>query len=1389
MKFLNTCVCLFLLWFSGYSQGQIKKLDFVNVKKGESNLAVTTIIQDHYGFIWFGTAGAGVSRFDGMDYVKYKLSLKDSTSISSSLVYCSYLDQENKLWFGTEEGLNLYNRDLDQFTRIPIYNADTGQEENLSVRSICSDYEDNLFIGTYNSGLYKLNLKTLQVTKTPSTPDINNSDLIIYALECNAEGKVFAGTNLGLLEYNVSKEELVFSKINSKISSITEPIHSILIDYKDIWIGTESNGLICLKNRDSDLVGYRVINSKITNKRIFALIKLLDGTILCGSENDGLIQLDSDGKLLNKYLYNKDKENSLLSNSIWSLFLDKDNRVWIGYYNSGVGIYDDLYDKFNHIKSVKNNKNSLSSPSVTGLIKDGKGDLWISMDGGGIDVYNEKKSSFIHVSSTNESIYSGLTNDYLECAFIDSKNNIWLGSWNDGIFFLPSGSKQFINYNTNNTNGALASNTILSIDEDEEGTIWIGTFFKGLHTFSYNDKTFKRCDSKPFVESDLTEVDVRKVLIDSRQNIWVGTTKGLFKLIKDANNEFHVVSYVDKMAEKYNNYLTSSHILTLYESLDNQKIWIGTRGAGLCEFNINEETFSWYDSQNGFSGENIPGIIESNDGDLWLSSNSGLYKYDAETLKFKNFTYNDGLLSNDYNINSVYKDKTGNLYFGNYQGVDYFNPKNIITNTNLPSVYLTDFKLFNKKVFPDKENGPLNRVISETKEITLTHKQSVFTIEFTAINYTRPEKNQFAYYLEGLEDDWNYVGNTRNATYTNLDYGTYTFKLKAANNDGVWNETPNSLTITILPPWWKTNLALFAYITLFLLILYFLNKTIQERIREKQLISYERETRKQKEVLNEKKFQFFTNISHEFRTPLTLIINPLEDILNNKKLNVPDIVKTKLKTVHKNTDRLHRLITELLDFRKLELNKVRIKASKFNLVDFTKNVVSHFKEEALAKNISLSVDTDSPEITIWADRSMLEKIIFNLLSNAMKITPNGGSINVEIKLKEEKIIMPLVDEFNLIDVTEIIISDSGPGIDEEEVDKIFNRFYQVGNLNNTYYGGTGIGLEVVKSFVELHKGTINVNSKLGSGTSFKIHLPIGKSHFNENQLTTDVLEIKERQEAYIQEQVDDKNVKQDIGIQQTEKTETNHTLLIVEDNLELQSYLKEELKSEYIIHTAANGFEGLEIATKILPDVIITDVIMPKMDGFEFCKNIKSDIKTSHIPLLMLTAKARIDNRMEGIELGADAYMVKPFNLRLLKLRLAQLITSRKLIFNKYFSVISELPENTKTTSIDKEFIEKVLNYINENISDPNLNVEVLASELNLSKSQFYRKIKALTNQTANEFLRNIRLQKAKQILELGSATVGEVSFKVGFSSHSYFTKCFKNYYGVLPTSIEVSNQ
>tara|TARA_R110001599_G_scaffold15001_3_gene63900 strand:- start:275 stop:3049 length:2775 start_codon:yes stop_codon:yes gene_type:complete len=919
----------------------------------------------------------------------------------------------------------------------------------------------------------------------------------------------------------------------------------------------------------------------------------------------------------------------------------------------------------------------------------------------------------------------------------------------------------------------------MSFDEDKDGTIWIGTYHSGLHSFNPNTGLFKHYNSQPFNDNGISGSSAYKVLVDFEDNIWLGTTQGLFKVKKQSGQEYSVISMIDRMSQESTNNSASNYILSLYEATD-QTLWIGTKGAGLCRYLPNTDRFIWYDKFNGLEEENVCGIIESLDGNIWMGGNAGISKLDMETKEFHNYTTDDGLLSNDFNINSAFKDKLGNIYFGSYQGVNYFNPSEIITNTNESSLYLSEFRLFNEKVLPTQEDSPLRKVISETDSIVLKHDQSVFTIEYSGINFTRPEKNEYAYYLEGYEETWNYVGKKRSATYTNLDPGSYTFKLKAANNDGVWNQSPLTLYITVLSPWWKTNWALFSYIALFVLGIYVLNKMTQSRIREKQIIHSEREKRLQEKDLDEKKFQFFTNISHEFRTPLTLIINPLKDILNDDNLSLPPRIKEKHNIIYKNTDRLYRMVNELLDFRKLELNKIGVRAKEINLVNLTQEVVAHFKEEALDKNIHLSLDSDSEDMNIWADESMMEKIIFNLLSNAFKVTPEGGAINIELLSKDESYNLPLADKSKPTAGVELIISDTGPGLRPEETERIFERFYQVENLNKTYYGGTGIGLEVVQSFVELHKGKIEVKSEVGSGTSFRIILPKGPKHFAENEIFTDVKEPDSQKERVnlVKSHIDA------ISDTSPEEATTSYTLLIVEDNGELRSYLKNELKNQYRILLAKNGKEGLELAKSALPDIIITDVIMPEMDGFEFCKRIKGDMRTSHIPLLMLTAKARIDDRMEGIETGADAYMVKPFDLRLLRLRLSQLITSRQLIFNKYFSVISDVPVNKNTTSLDKDFIEKVLNYINNNIDDPDLSVEVLASKLNLSRSQFYRKIKALTNQTANEFLRNIRIERAKQIIENGNTNISEVCYKVGFSTPSYFTKCFKEHFGILPTEV-----
>lgn len=1358
----------------------MQNFNFETIKEGISKVGIYTIIQDNNGFIWIGTNGSGLYKFDGIDYISYKFKQQDATSISSNLVFSSYLDKDNNLWIGTEDGLNLYDRDLDQFKKISV-----GELEgvNISVLSIL-EYNGNLYIGTRNYGLFSLNLKTRKVkrllTKEGSIPSVNS-------IVVNKSGTVFLGTSLGLREVDIIKSQIIKPKsLNGISSNVFEiPIQYLLIDAENnLLVGTYGNGVYKFKVNDKNIVSFS--NFKITNKRILSIVQLADDTLLIGSENDGLFHLSSSGALIKTYLYNKSDKNSIRSNSIWSLFVDNNQRIWMGYYNNGVVVSDHLFDKFDNIESLENNPNSLQIGSVTGIAKGANDKLWITMDGGGIDVFDIKTSKVVHINTSNNKMYSGLTSNHIQTIFIDSKKNVWAGSWDNGIYILKDGAKKITNINIKNSNGKLLSNAILSIAEDKEGIIWIGTFYTGVYTYNPKTNVLTHHDSKEFVKYGINTSDVRKIVVDIDGSIWLGTTIGLFK-INNKEGALSIRSFVKPMARSNNNQRSSTHILSLYESTDNY-IWIGTRGAGLCRYDKKTDEFKWFNKFSGLNEENIASIIEDKKGDIWVSGNSGITKLGLKTNEVVNYTTNDGLLSDDFNFNAALRDKEGKLYFGNYKGVDFFNPKDLSTNSSVPSLYLTGLKIFNKDVVPSEENSPLTKTITETTSLEFNYKQSVFTINYTGINYTRPEKNQYAYYLEGLEKSWNYVGSQRSATYTNLDYGDYVFKLKAANNDGLWNETPLELRIKILPPWWKSNWALVSYILLFGFGILLLNKITRNRIKEKELIKNERTQRIQQEILNKKKLQFFTNISHEFRTPLTLILNPLKDIMRDKNLNLPEQVKSKHSTIYRNSDRLFRLINELMDLRKLEFDKVRVRASELNLVDFTKNTVLFFKEEALNRNIFLSLDTEMPLIKTWADQNMLEKIIFNILSNAMKVTPDNGVINVNLIDNDEDYILPLISSTKPVKVVEIVISDTGRGLEKEQVNKIFERFYQVESLNKTYYGGTGIGLEVVNSFVNLHKGKIEVTSKINEGTTFRIILPKGKDHFSEDEIKSFKLEedVPMKEINFIPEN-------KTLGKEEEDENEKiaskKYTILVVEDNTELRNYLKTELSKTYKVLSAINGMEGLKIAEKSFPDVILTDVIMPEMDGFEFCRRIKTDIKTSHIPLLMLTAKARIDDRIEGIEHGSDAYMTKPFDMRLLTLRLSQLITSRKLIFDKYFSEVSGAKENTNATSIDKEFINKVLAYIGENISNSGLSVEELANELNLSKSQSYRKIKSLTGQTPNELLRRIRLERAYQILETGSAFISEVGFKVGFSSASYFTKCFKAHFGKLPTDVVIKEK
>ena len=739
------------------------------------------------------------------------------------------------------------------------------------------------------------------------------------------------------------------------------------------------------------------------------------------------------------------------------------------------------------------------------------------------------------------------------------------------------------------------------------------------------------------------------------------------------------------------------------------------------------------------------------------------------------FTTHDGLLENFLIDRAVLMDDNNLFYLGTKSGVNTIEPQNIVYNPYLAKPYLKGVKIFNKKVNQNDKNSPLD-VTRETNIISLQHNQTVLTIDYGTISYTRPEKNQYAYFLDGFENTWNYVGPKTSATYTNLEPGDYTFKLKASNNDNLWNDASVILKIRVLPPWWKTVWAYMLYFLFLAFLVFSIMYLYRKRVNERNTFRLERERRKQKVELQQQKLQFFTNISHEFRTPLTLIINPIQELMELSEANFSKSVRQKHHIIHKNAERLSRLINELMDFRKLQSNKLQLRVSQFNLVKQTKNILSFFNEESKRRAMRLDLKYDTINMEVWADSGMLDKILFNLLSNAFKVTPNEGRIQVNIGAGKKKI-LPLVSEETPIPVVEMSIRDNGPGIDQKDYKKIFKRFYQISELNKSYYGSTGVGLEMVKSFVELHKGVVEVESELGKGSIFKVFIPYGREFFGDPKYSNT---RKGKQTAFADSEEKSKPTTYKIEEILSRKA-SKKKVLIVEDNVDLQDYLISILEQDYELILAFDGQEGWLKTMEHRPDLIITDIIMPLMDGIEFGKKVKNDPNLNQTPIVMLTAKDLTEDRIKGMEVGADAYLVKPFNTHELKVVLEQLLLKKERLLEQYANV-SLTNKPPKETDLDNDFIQKVVGFVQEHIENPSLNVEKLSSHLCLSRSQVYRKIKTLTGLSPIEFIRRVRLERSRTLFQNDkNLNVSEVAHKVGFLSASYFTVCYKKQFGELP--------
>jgi signal transduction histidine kinase/DNA-binding response OmpR family regulator len=823
----------------------------------------------------------------------------------------------------------------------------------------------------------------------------------------------------------------------------------------------------------------------------------------------------------------------------------------------------------------------------------------------------------------------------------------------------------------------------------------------------------------------------------------------------------------------------------------------------LNKFDRETEQFIHYTEKDGLPNDVINGILEDMQGNLWLSTNNGLSKFDPETTSFRNYDVNDGLQSNQFNHGAYCRNTNGEMFFGGTNGFNAFHPDSIKDNPYIPNIVITDFQIFNESVVinnidvPESKNEySLPKHISTLEEIELTYKENAFSFEFAALDYRSPQKNRYAYMMEGFENDWNYTNSKRRfVTYTNLDPGSYVFKVKGTNNDQIWNEEGTSIKIIITPPWWKTTWAYSAYVLLFFLTLYSLRKYDMKRQRLKHDLELEHIHAEKLEELNRIKSRFFANISHEFRTPLTLITGPVKQMLLGE---FRGNLKEQYRMILRNGHRLLRLVNQLLDFSRLESGGMKLQVALINVIKYIKGLVLSFSSLAERNKITLKFDSEVESIMGYFDRDKLEKIISNLLSNAFKFTPKQGKIEVRIRVHKafsDKINNTFLTDHNVSlqqspfkilnsDFVNITISNTGPGIPQDQMNKIFDRFYQVDDSVTRRQEGSGIGLALTKELVEIHHGKIDLQcSRTGQSTltTFTVSLPLTKDHFKPEEIIQE--SILENTKELKAEEIDKVIVeREESGETLLTQKKSAPTLLIVEDNPDVTSYIRSFMEKDYRIVDASNGEVGFKKAIDKVPDLIISDVMMPEKDGFELCQKLKSDQRTSHIPVILLTAKADMDSKIEGLEYGADDYIAKPFEDKELQIRSNNLIEQRRQLRDHFRKELVFNPAKITVNSIDEQFLDKVNKHIEQHMDDMEYTVEKLSYDIGMSRQHLNRKLHSLTDHSARDFIRSMRLRRAAQLLQKRNDMITQIAYQVGFNNLSYFTKCFRKQFGQSPS-------
>ena len=1338
----------------------VKKL---GIEQGLSNNYVVSITQDKQGFLWFATE-EGLNKFDGTRFITYyKNDLShNNQGITGNELNRVYADSKRPIiWIATQrDGLNAYNYDEQTFT---AYQHNPENPHSLITNDVTdispsTQNDDGLWVSTYYRGIEYLNINNGQFTHynrstVPSLPS-NQTWTVLDGGDNNLYiGHVGSGFSIFSL-----KDKSVKNFQNETGNPTSLPGNDVFCIIKDangnIWLGT-NNGLALYNAANDNFITFRNNkNDKYATlcSRILSIRQLKDNRLWIASELNGIAILNlkqgmflSPEELSIEYIQEGDDSRSLSNASARCIFQDSFDNIWIGTWGGGINFISSKPPLFTTLSysPIPNNENSLNNKVASSLCMDRQGRIWIGTDGGGINVFEGEKRIAIYKKESGD-----IPSNFILASLQDSKGNLWFGSYQGGISYYDSRNKRFRSISLMGQSNL----DVRTIYEDAQHNIWVG-YSGGIVVL--NPLTMKIIQHYNTDNSELHSDFIRSIAQDEKGRFWIGTFGDGLGIYTPNLQKIKTFTQRDGFCSN-----TINQIIQ-----DKQKrMWIGTGEGLVCFLSTDELNYKTYQRKDGLINTNICAITEDKKGNIWFSNNKGISCYVTNKGCFYNYDHSDDVPAGSFSSSCVTQSKNGQIYFGSINGVCCFNPDITMNEQPAPAAVVTEMKILGR--LSNLENNDMIINLSKGQNVELSHAQNSFGLTFNVQNYSLVNQVEYVYMLKGLENSWYTVNENNSVTFRNIPPGKYEFLIKARIHNQKWPEEATSLTIRINPPLWLTWWAKLIYILVSISITYLILHAYKKKLDLESLYTLEKKNHEQEWELNQERLRFYTNITHELRTPLTLILGPLEDM--QKEASLPAKQAQKLSVIHQSALRLLNLINQILEFRKTETQNKKLCVSKGNIAPLIYEIGLKYKELNQNTKIDFRIQIEKEEMFLFFDKEIITIVLDNLISNAIKYTEQGCvTLSLHQTMRNE------------VAYTEIKVSDTGYGISAEALPHIFDRYYQESSKHQA--SGTGIGLALVKNLVTLHEGEIRAESIQNEGSTFYISLLTDNIY--PNALHADSTEP-------VQEEM---NQNTELEYSQEATLDTSKPiLLIVEDNEEIQKYIVESFTDSFEVITANNGEEGKQQALSRIPDIVVSDIMMPVMDGITLCKQLKDDVRTSHIPIILLTAKDSLQDKEEGYEVGADSYLTKPFSASLLRSRINNLLDSRKKLvaqFQAQSTPGSQIDLSEKRiviaealSKLDNEFIEKITLLIEENLSSEKIDINYLSDKMCMSGSTLYRKMKALTGLSTNEYIRKVKMENAERLLLEGKFNISEIAYKVGMNSTGYFRQCFKEEFGLSPS-------